>query len=101
MHTIETRLEMSTVMLLDFLLLSHTWLSIYKRLIALALAGGSGTEPAASDRCTWGHSEMLKSWLKTVEQVTASTSDGLLTHKQMENTAHESLSRGLKSPLPA
>lgn len=54
-----------------FCLLLHTWLSIYKRLIALALAGGSGTEHPASDRIARGHSERLNSRLKTVEQVTA------------------------------
>lgn len=69
-HMIETRLQMSTVMLF-FCLRLHTWLSIYKRLIALALAGGSGTELPASDRIARGHSQRLNSRLKTVEQVTA------------------------------
>lgn len=67
---IETRLQMSTVVLF-FCLRLRTWLSIYKRLIALALAGGSGTELPASGRIAGGHSERLNSRLKTAEQVAA------------------------------
>lgn len=80
---IETRLQMSTVVLF-FCLRPRTWLSIYKRLIALALAGGSGTELPASGRIAGGHSERLNS-----------------SHRKMENVLHESVSRGRKNPLHA
>lgn len=57
---------------------------MYERLIALALAGGSGTELPASDRIARGHGSQAQ--------------DCRASHRKMENVLHESVGRGRKNP---